>query len=432
MRKPRMTLTVLLLGKSKVILIFFYLVGFVCIGYAQIGRGAAAASKAVGPILKKSAAEFVAEEVRLAQRMYQPLVVGDLQIGRALLQDKLPEIGVAPSYVRKAKWGERWLPKLPSHFAERLVAKHVLESAFPGYITDFGRNLYLFEDQSEFSLTRELEKVLNTYGPEAQFAGGFVPAFADAVGFDPVQSRWMRNATQALNAARLEGTQQRHGFFVVSVESPLIIGGKDVLLLDMKDKRFISLAQSSQAIQPKKLAYEPTPVGDVKLGWALMENKLKAQQFQFVDPRNFPAQFADVKDEFGVREWIQILRQNYGYDMKFNAGFYESLEGHAELHTYLRPPSMGYYGGDHRRAKIDDLEFVLNKAVNEATEKRFGFLVVFPIREDPSIFTGYKEQDLLILDLKKKRFISLDKSWHLAEEMGLSPQSSSTTGGAKQ
>ena len=387
---------------NKVLFIFCCLVGFVCVGNAQIWRGVAKAPKAAGSAFKTSAAVRAAQKAHLAKWSYRPLAEGDVQIGRALLQDKLPEIGTTAAYVRKAKWGEMLMPKLSPKLSEKLIARHVFEAAFPGYMTDFMRDFRIFEEESKLSWTGELKKILDTYGPEARFAGGFVPSFANAVGFTPVPSRWTKNAKHALDDAWLDAAQQRAGFFVVAVESPLINGGKDVLLLDTKGKRFISLAQSSQALQPQ-LAYAPKPVGDVAIGQSLLTNQVENIFYPGYIPR-FWRSYEAREREFGVDEWTKVL-QTYGKDAYFYVDFKSSFK---EVVSY-RPEDALYWAGETEGT----IGYHLLLVVEDSAQK-VGFLVVYLKRNNPAVATSV-EEDVLILDLENKRFISLNESLKLAE-----------------
>jgi len=398
---------------SKGILILCCLVGSICTGNAQIWRGVAKAPKAAGSAFKTTAAMRATQKAHLAKWSYHPLPEPDVQIGRSLLQEKLPEIGTTPSYVRRAKLAERWMPKLSPKLSEKLIARRVFESAFPGYMTDFMRDFRIFEEQSELSWTGELKKVLDSYGPQARFAGGFVSSFAEAVNFVSPYSRWSTNSQDALNAAWLDGAQQRSGFFVVAVESPLISGGKDVLLLDMKGKRFISLAQSNQAVQPK-LAYEPKPVGNEEVGRALVSG-LSTEPYATYTT-DFGALFESTKEIFGVQEWIKVLNA-YDPNAYYYAQFVPTLRDVVAYYPSLHYVSDYHGVGRHAAGGRDPfLDQHFYDVINQARQEEGGFFVVFKMRinERPSIVSR-TEEDVLVLDLENKRFISLNESLQLAE-----------------
>ena len=218
-----------------------------------------------GTALKPVSAQRVAEQARLAKWSYKPQVTTDLQLGQAVLQraDRFTD----PSFACKVRWGEKLLPNLPAKVSGVLLAKHILETPVPGYTVNFPREFRIFKEESGLSWTGELKKILETYGPDARFAGEFVPSLQQAAalgasrfcrveesclagepfsrcGTCPARPLTWTGAQQALDNAWFHGMQQQSGFFVIAVDSPLLNGQKEILLLDMSGKRFISLNES--------------------------------------------------------------------------------------------------------------------------------------------------------------------------------------------
>ena len=241
---------------KKVVLVFCCLVGCLGVANAQFGRGMfrkTVANKSHHSSFKKTPQDRAAKKAHQAKWSYRPQAEADVHIGRVLLQEKLPSIGATSGYVRRAKRGEKWISKLSPKISQQLIARHIVEASFPGYITDFMHEFRVFEEESELSWTGELSKALEVYGSEAKFVGGFVPSFAEAVEFlDRPGLWWTDNAKNALDEAWFRGTQMRSGFFVIAVRSPLVKEGTDVLLLDPKGKRFISLEDSRRLAKETK------------------------------------------------------------------------------------------------------------------------------------------------------------------------------------
>ena len=413
---------------KKVVLVFCCLVGCLGVANAQFGRGMfrkPVANKSHHSSFKKTPQERAVTKAKQAKWSYRPQAEADVHIGRVLLQEKLPSIGATSGYVRRAKWGEKWISKLSPKISQQLIARHIVEASFPGYITDFLHEFRVFEEESDLSWTGELSKALEAYGPEAQFVGGFVPSFTEAVEFlERPALWWTDNIRNALDEAWFRGTQLKSGFFVVAVRSPLAKDGKDVLLLDPKARRFISIQQSVQAAQHEvSPGYEPMPVGDLRIGREMLTYKLEdgVSAGMLGEPYStymvdFGEAFDKTQQVFGVREWIEVLHA-YDQNAYYYAQFVYTLD---EVVSYY--PSFHYVSdyhgvGRHADAGRPFLEEHLYDVVRKARKEQSGFFVVFKMRinERPSIVSR-TEEDVLVLDLENKRFISLEESRRLAEE----------------
>lgn len=409
---------------NKAGLIVCCLVGCLCISHAQVLRGGKRSHA------KKSSHFNTTHKTRTSKKAssgnwsYRAQAEADLFIGRALRQDQVPQIGGSTSYARKAKLGEKWLPRFSPIVAENLVSRHILEASFPGYITNFMSEFRAFKEGSDLSWTNELSKTLSRYGEAASFAGGFVPTFAEAVEFLERSIFWTHNPKNALDEAWYRGAQTRAGFFVIAVRSPLINGGKDVLLLDPKARRFISIQQSVQAAQHEvSPGYEPMPVGDLRIGREMLTYKLEdgVSAGMLGEPYStymvdFGEAFDKTQQVFGVREWIEVLHA-YDQNAYYYAQFVYTLD---EVVSYY--PSFHYVSdyhgvGRHADAGRPFLEEHLYDVVRKARKEQSGFFVVFKMRinERPSIVSR-TEEDVLVLDLENKRFISLNESKYLAQQ----------------
>lgn len=242
------------MNKLKLLLLSACLVGMVSVpGQAQgwLKNVTKASVKSTGRnYIKKPAAVLEAEKLNQLRWTYRVTPEADLRIGQALLAPKLPAIGETSLYARKVQLGEHLLPKISSNLSEKLVARHIVEAGFPGYITNFGNTFRSFKEQSDLSWTQELRKTLDSYGEGARFSGNFVPSFERAVNYLETATNWVGASVSALNDAWLSGIQRKSGFFVIGVRQP---GGlKDVLLLDVKEKRFISLGESKRLAEDNK------------------------------------------------------------------------------------------------------------------------------------------------------------------------------------
>lgn len=174
---------------------------------------------------------------------FAPLSVANLELGRMMIQPTLPQIG-GTAYTRQVALGDR-ISQFAPKVSERLVASRVLASQFPGFEMNFSKSYAAFKESSDLSWTRELTDMLKTaYGLQAQFAGSFETSLQNVVSLaDRAPFRW-QTASVALEDAWYDGMQKKSGFFIIRVKAPILPEGTDVLLLDMKNRQFISLSKS--------------------------------------------------------------------------------------------------------------------------------------------------------------------------------------------
>lgn len=174
---------------------------------------------------------------------FAPLSVANLELGRMMIQPTLPQIG-GTAYTRQVALGDR-ISQFAPKVSERLVASRVLASQFPGFEMNFPKSYTVFKESTDLSWTRELTDMLKTaYGLQAQFAGSFETSLQNVFSLaDRAPFRW-QTASAALEDAWYDGMQKKSGFFIIRVKAPILPEGTDVLLLDMKNRQFISLSKS--------------------------------------------------------------------------------------------------------------------------------------------------------------------------------------------
>ena len=299
-----------------------------------------------------------------------------------------------------------------------------------------------------------MKKTLDSYGPDARFSGGFVSSFSQAVDYLQTATSWTEEGKLALNDAWFSGMQKKSGFFVVGVHAKnASCELKDVLLLDPQGKRFISLDRSRQigdraarmgmgmalegntlvldteqgtavSLEENAASTKPAPVGDVEYGQALIARARRLPvNFATYDfsgyIANFAEEFAQVEKEFGVEKWLEILRK-YRDGKYLYAEFVPRLEDVVAVSNFY--PGIYYISNYHGVGSKADagrqvfLEDHLYDVIKQAREEKNGFFVVFKMRINPPLsIVSRTEEDVLILDLKNKRFISLEESIRLAE-----------------
>lgn len=339
---------------------------------------------------------------------FAPFSVANLELGRMMIQPTLPQIG-GTAYTRQVAWGNR-LAQFSPKVSERLVASRVLASQFPGFEMNFSKSYAAFKGSTDLSWTRELTDMLKTaYGLQAQFAGSFETSLQDVLALqENIPFKW-QPAKTALEDAWMAGMKKTSGFFTIRVKSPVVPEGTDILLLDMANRQFISLNKSVFEVKREAAKtsaapnYEPLPAGDLQVGQALLANQVENIFYPGYIPR-FWRSYEAREREFGIDEWTKVL-QTYGKDAYFYVDFKSSFK---EVVSY-RPEDALYWAGETEGA----IGYHLCQVVGESTQK-VGFLVVYLKRNNPAADT-LVEEDVLIIDLENKRFISLEKSRRLAE-----------------
>lgn len=184
----------------------------------------------------------------------QSFIRSDVRVGKEALEaGMLSSVGkVAPTRKERLKcWAYEWgASHLNATHLEKLVARHLIQAPFPGYYTNFTKAWQKFR-QEYYGNLRTLEVVLEAaYGEEPLFEGHFVGSYPEVLTLLQTQTKGT-SALNALKEAFAQAKQKKIGFFVVTLQETAQYG-HDVLLLDLKNAKFISLGQSIGRAQAAK------------------------------------------------------------------------------------------------------------------------------------------------------------------------------------
>ena len=176
----------------------------------------------------------------------QACIAADTRIGREALNAGIrSRVGVVPLTSReRIKYNVYNLGQkhLSTSLLNRLVARQVAKVPFPAYYIDFPKTWMQVREQDGVTL-RQLEVILEAaYGEETEFEGSFVTTYREVLKLWQQKGAGM-TALGALKQAFNQGLQKRNGFFVIEVHGSTQ-QGPDVLLLDLKNKQFISMGKS--------------------------------------------------------------------------------------------------------------------------------------------------------------------------------------------
>lgn len=123
-----------------------------------------------------------------------------------------------------------------------LVERALIKEPFPGYYFDFAKEWESFHRKTQVGLGR-LEVILEAaYGEEVEMEGAFVPSYKQVLQALHQEKEGF-TAREALKQAYSQALQKKTGFFILVVHKTPE-SGQDVLLLDLKNKQFLSLGQS--------------------------------------------------------------------------------------------------------------------------------------------------------------------------------------------
>ncbi len=183
----------------------------------------------------------------------------NVQVARALTTRPLPRIGESAWYVPALRLSEKIRPFASTHLSEKM-AELLLVRSCPGYYVDFPSSWREHALDQDFSLSAWIEILSDAYGPEVRFAADFLPSLRDVYIFRLAVHRvqW-QSVEEVLPYALRKGQKLKSGFFVVAVFN-VRTSETDVLLLDVANRKFISLNESMQAAQQvpaKKPAVDP-------------------------------------------------------------------------------------------------------------------------------------------------------------------------------
>ncbi len=176
----------------------------------------------------------------------QAYMVPNIQVGQeTLYAGMLSRVGMARLTTAdklKYKAYELGQKHLSPAVLERLVARRLVKVPFPAYYMDFEKDWKEVKEEIQIDL-RQLEVILEAaYGEETRFDGAFVTSYREVLELlQKENNSWA--ALGALKQAWAQARQKKSGFFVITVYKTEE-HEHDVLLLDLKNKQFISVGQS--------------------------------------------------------------------------------------------------------------------------------------------------------------------------------------------
>ena len=176
----------------------------------------------------------------------QAYMVPNMRVGQeALNVGMLSRVGTArPTTADKLKYKAYELGQkhLSSATLDRLVERRFVKAPFPAYYVDFEKDWEETKENIHVNL-RHLEVVLEAaYGEDTRFDGAFVTSYREVLKLlQQKNEQWA--ALDALKQALAQARQKKSGFFVITVHKTEE-HEHDVLLLDLKNTKFISVGQS--------------------------------------------------------------------------------------------------------------------------------------------------------------------------------------------
>lgn len=203
--------------------------------------------------------------------------VPNLEFGRACSVSSFALVG-GKGYAKKVELGKLLLPKMPTAVSNVVLKRHLLERAFPGYITNFEHvwdEGYLAKGLSVNGWGILLE---GRYPQGTQFAGAFVPDLRAVLALSSQPITQWTTSLMAMRQAYSAGCRLKSGFFVIAVKKPRE-SEHDVLVLNLEAQQFISLNESRALIEEEPAIWsnrdkaEPAPINEVKIN--PHENTLK-------------------------------------------------------------------------------------------------------------------------------------------------------------
>ncbi len=176
----------------------------------------------------------------------QAYMVPNLRVGQeALSAGMRSSVGRVPLTTKdkfKYKAYEISQKHLSPAMLERLVENQFVRIPFPAYYMDFEKAWEQAKEKTQINL-RHLEVILEAaYGEETRFDGAFVTSYREVLELlQKENNSWA--ALGALKQALAQARQKKSGFFVITVHKTEE-HEHDVLLLDLKNTKFISVGQS--------------------------------------------------------------------------------------------------------------------------------------------------------------------------------------------
>lgn len=198
-------------------------------------------------LVGKPIADTFAARLRAGGQAY---IVPHISIGReALRGGMLSRVGMQPlTSLEKVKYQVYNLGRkhLSQKALDRLVAQQLAQEPFPGYYVDFEKSWERAQEQISVTLGR-LEVILEAaYGEDTPFEGAFVKTYREVLySLHPGKQTWTNEETleKTLKETFKQACEKKEGFFMIIVR-PTEEHGRDVLLLDLKNIKFISVNKS--------------------------------------------------------------------------------------------------------------------------------------------------------------------------------------------
>ncbi len=237
----------MVLKRSGVLVLMLSLA--VC-GFSQVWQRVPSALHQEVPLassLKENAERFIVPNRRMGYAMYRPASAAAQAAKR---------VGTSPAYPTALRVSKAVAPYISKRTMVRLVNAKILERSFPGYEIDFPSLWEKREESVHVNPIGWWQIILEeVYGKEPMFWGAFVPSFA------LLQEQWRISmaktytAEEALQQAYAQAKKIKSGFFVIGIKENED-HYSDVLVLDVRNGRIISILQSVIDVRSQKEAPE--------------------------------------------------------------------------------------------------------------------------------------------------------------------------------
>lgn len=186
---------------------------------------------------------------------YVPYTTASYKLAEVLRLPEVPAIGESRLYAQKVRLGQKLETKVSRKMLERLLATHVIETSFPGYMADCNKE-YKQAVAVGFGPS-EWKQILSTYEKGTRFYPLFVRSWREVVGlritaYDYPEREWLSTPEDVIGHLVNYVTFNKSGFVVVlkmrtNRFNMMQFDEQDVLILDLKDKQFISLNKTLPA-----------------------------------------------------------------------------------------------------------------------------------------------------------------------------------------
>ena len=247
---------------SKIIMCSLFLLMMSVIASAQ--------SKALvetGPRVMKAMEELAGtmeKAIIKSELGYVPYTTDSYKLAEVLRLPEIPAIGESRLYAQKVRLGQKLETKVSRKMLERLLATHVIETSFPGYMADCNKE-YKQAVAAGFGPS-EWKQILSTRGEGARFYPLFVRSWKEIVtlqitAYDYPERMWLSTPESVVDHIVNDVTYNKSGFVIVLTMrtnrfNMMQFDEKDVLILDLKGRRFISLNKTlseAKALAEKEL-----------------------------------------------------------------------------------------------------------------------------------------------------------------------------------